>query len=41
MEKLMTTTTLAPTPDLPALGHDLVDSWGLDSFPASDPPSNW
>ena len=23
----------------PAL--DLVDLWGLDSFPASDPPANW
>lgn len=20
---------------------DLVDQWGLDSFPASDPPANW
>jgi hypothetical protein len=20
---------------------DLVDEWGLQSFPASDPPSNW
>jgi hypothetical protein len=20
---------------------DLVDEWGADSFPASDPPSNW
>lgn len=20
---------------------DLVEVWGLDSFPASDPPSNW
>jgi hypothetical protein len=20
---------------------DLVDEWGMDSFPASDPPSNW
>jgi hypothetical protein len=20
---------------------DIVDTWGLDSFPASDPPANW
>ena len=20
---------------------DVVDGWGYDSFPASDPPSNW
>jgi hypothetical protein len=20
---------------------DMVDEWGLQSFPASDPPSNW
>jgi len=20
---------------------DLVDQWGLQSFPASDPPANW
>jgi hypothetical protein len=20
---------------------DLVEQWGLDSFPASDPPANW
>ena len=20
---------------------DLVDEWGIQSFPASDPPSNW
>jgi hypothetical protein len=29
----------APTPPEPAL--DLVEVWGLDSFPASDPPANW
>jgi RNA polymerase-binding transcription factor DksA len=22
-------------------GPDIVDVWGIDSFPASDPPSNW
>jgi hypothetical protein len=21
--------------------EDIVDEWGADSFPASDPPSNW
>lgn len=21
--------------------RDIVDTWGLDSFPASDPPANW
>jgi hypothetical protein len=20
---------------------DIVDEWGMDSFPASDPPANW
>lgn len=20
---------------------DIIDQWGMDSFPASDPPSNW
>lgn len=20
---------------------DIVETWGLDSFPASDPPANW
>jgi hypothetical protein len=22
-------------------GPDIVDVWGIDSFPASDPPANW
>jgi hypothetical protein len=21
--------------------EDIVDEWGADSFPASDPPANW
>jgi hypothetical protein len=26
---------------MPAPVHDRVDEWGEDSFPCSDPPSNW
>ncbi|WP_156036246.1 hypothetical protein [Blastococcus sp. URHD0036] len=27
----------APDPDV----VDVVDQWGMHSFPASDPPANW
>jgi hypothetical protein len=23
------------------VGWDIVDQWGEESFPASDPPANW
>ena len=35
--------TLPPmdTDDGVSQAWDMVDEWGLQSFPASDPPSNW
>jgi RNA polymerase-binding transcription factor DksA len=34
------TGTIPPTPSSRPL-RDIVDVWGEDSFPASDPPANW
>jgi hypothetical protein len=30
-----------PVPTTRESASDLVEVWGLDSFPASDPPANW
>ena len=37
MSKLPSLTTDDPV----SKAWDMVDEWGLQSFPASDPPSNW
>jgi hypothetical protein len=29
------------TDHTPAYRGDIVDAWGRDPFPASDPPANW
>jgi hypothetical protein len=33
-------TPLRPQPEI-STPVDVVDQWGMHSFPASDPPSNW
>ena len=36
--------TVVRTDDAPAASSpppDIVELWGIQSFPASDPPSNW
>lgn len=36
------TTSLNGEPtDAEAQSSDIVDEWGMQSFPASDPPANW
>lgn len=40
----MTTTTDRPVDDAVRVEdphRDIVEIWGHDSFPASDPPTNW
>ena len=32
---------LGRPPAPPVARWDIVDEWGMDSFPASDPPANW
>jgi len=32
---------IAVEPVVPERGTDVVHEWGLQSFPASDPPANW
>lgn len=34
-------TRKSPSPEAHADATDIVEIWGLDSFPASDPPTNW
>ncbi len=34
-------TWAAPAQPVQEEPADLVEVWGIDSFPASDPPANW
>ena len=33
--------TLDAVEDEPSVPLDIVEEWGKQSFPASDPPANW
>ena len=38
---LITAQTPTETAEIELSRWDIVDEWGSQSFPASDPPSNW
>jgi hypothetical protein len=48
-EKTMTESMLVPSPSVDDVRSrreddqimDMTDEWGMQSFPASDPPQNW